>query len=347
MLTSFPARTLVYAASLALIWLSAGGGLAHAEHPETAAMVRSIGSGQIVPSLRLRDGIWVGAIAWPTVNVHAKPNADSDIRRVAQEGDLMQVAGLQSGIDGDAGVWWATTEGFVADQAVQPASGEWAESWRLPDRSEAPNGFWVEVTSQASVRAGPTLNAPAVGTLDVGARVKVLSEEADPDGDPTPWYRIDGGRYAGARLYSGRTSRLPAPEPNTTPPGEAATGRWLVVDRKAATLTLVHNGQPELATFVSLGRAGVDTPSGQYQIVNRLPIDDMRSDLNPTADRSYALPGVPHVLYFTAEGDAVHGTYWHDKFGAQESQGCINLTMTDAAYIFDLSEPAMPLVILD
>lgn len=340
-------RTLLSATVLALAWLPVHDGLAHAEHREPAVSVRSTGSGQVNPAIRQRDGFWVASVAWPTANVHAKANAGSDVRRVVQEGDLLHVAGLASGIDGDGGMWWGTTEGFVADQAIQPASGEWAESWRLPDPFEAPNGFWVEVTSQATMRAGPTLNAPAVGTLEPGARVKVLSEEQDPDGDPTPWYRVDGGRYAGARLYSGRTARVPGPQPNTTPPAEGATGRWLVVDRQAATLTLVQDGQPELATFVSIGRAGVDTPSGQYQVVNKLAMDDMRSDRNPTADRSYALPNVPHVLYFSVEGDAVHGTYWHDKFGTQESQGCVNLTMTDAAYVFGRTEPSTPLVILD
>ena len=347
MFRSALARTLLSASLLTLAWLPISDGLAHAQQSDTTAPARSAVGGQVNPALRQRDGFWVASVAWPAANVHAKANAGSDIRRVVQEGDLLHVAGLESGIDGDGGLWWATTEGFVADQSIQPASGEWAESWRLPDASEAPNGFWVEVTSQATVRAGPTLNAPAVGTLDPGARVKVLSEEADPDGDTTPWYRIDGGRYAGGRLYSGRTNRIPAPEPNTTPPAEGATGRWLVVHRAANTLTLVQDGQPELTTFVALGRAGVDTPSGQYQVVSKLTMDDMKSERNPTADRSYALPSVPNVLYFSNEGDAVHGTYWHDKFGTQESQGCINLTMTDAAFIFGRTERSTPLVILD
>jgi lipoprotein-anchoring transpeptidase ErfK/SrfK len=338
---------LIYAAALSLAWLSIIDDRVQAMQQPTGAPIKASKIGQSAPLLQQRDGIWVAAVSWPTVNVHAKANAGSDIRRVAQEGDLLQVAGRAAGIDGDSGSWWATTDGFVADTSIRPADGEWAEQWRLPDRSEAPNGFWVEVTSQAAVRAGPTLNAPAVGTLEPGAHVKVLSEELDADGDRTPWYRIDGGRYAGARVYSGRTNRLPAPQPNSTAPGESTTGQWLVVDRKASTLTLVQDGQPEFTTYVALGRAGVDTPSGQYQMVNRLQFDDMRSDRNPTADRSYALPSVPHVQYFSKEGDAVHGTYWHDKFGTQESQGCINLTMTDAAYLYERTEMSTPLVILD
>lgn len=292
-------------------------------------------------------GFWTAQVAWPAANVHAKPNAGSEVRRVANEGDLLRVAGRSSGIDGDGGEWWSTTDGYVAVDGLREASGEWADAWQMPDPSEAPNGFWVEVTSDAQVRAGPTLAAPAVGTLAAGSHVKVLAEEQDPDGDPTPWYRIGGGRYAGGRLYSGRTSRLPDPQPNATAPADGATGRWLVVDRQAATVTLVRDGTPEFATYVSLGRAGVDTPSGQYRIVNALRSDEMRSDLNPTADRSYSLPGVPSVLYFTEAGDAIHGTYWHDKFGTRESQGCINLTMADAAHIFGVTGASTPLVILD
>jgi lipoprotein-anchoring transpeptidase ErfK/SrfK len=292
-------------------------------------------------------GFWTAQVAWPTANVHAKPNAGSDVRRVANEGDLLRVAGRSQGIDGDGGEWWSTTDGYVAVDGLREASGEWVDAWQMPDASEAPNGFWVEVTSMAQVRAGPTLAAPVVGTLEAGSHLKVLAEEHDPDGDPVPWYRIDGGRYAGGRLYSGRTSRLPEPQPNATAPADGATGRWLVVDRKVATLTLVRDGAPELATYVSLGRAGVDTPSGQYRIVNAVRSDEMSSARNPTADRSYALPGVPSVLYFTEAGDAVHGTYWHDKFGTQESQGCINLTIADAAYIFGATGASTPLVILD
>jgi lipoprotein-anchoring transpeptidase ErfK/SrfK len=32
---------------------------------------------------------------------------------------------------------------------------------------------------------------------------------------------------------------------------------------------------------------------------------------------------------------AVHGTYWHDKFGTPQSAGCTNLTQGDAKFIFD------------
>jgi L,D-transpeptidase catalytic domain len=37
-----------------------------------------------------------------------------------------------------------------------------------------------------------------------------------------------------------------------------------------------------------------------------------------------------------------HGTYWYDNFGTNASQGCINLTWTDAAYLFGQTLPQTP-----
>jgi len=39
---------------------------------------------------------------------------------------------------------------------------------------------------------------------------------------------------------------------------------------------------------------------------------------------------------------AIHGTYWHDRFGSQQSAGCTNMTQGDAKYIFDNTLPAIP-----
>ena len=75
----------------------------------------------------------------------------------------------------------------------------------------------------------------------------------------------------------------------------------------------------------------MNTSSGQYCIVNAVSSDEMHSDGNATTDHSYELPGVPSVQSFTEVGAAIHGTYWHDMFGTQESQCCVSLTIGDGA----------------
>lgn len=288
---------------------------------------------------------WTAEVAVPRVSVYAKPNAQSPVRREAVEGDLLRVTGVAPGIDGDTDVWWATTEGYVHLRTIRWATNDWASLWQLPAASEAPGGWWGAITSTANVRTGPSLDAPIVGQLAPGDRVKVLSQEdGDAVGGNARWYRIDGGRFAGARVHSSLVARLPDPQPNTTPlPGGTPQGSWIVVDRTHSTLTLVNpDGTPAFVTYVSLGRAGVETQSGVYSTFGKFRADPMTSASVPGAEHSYYLPNVPFTQYFIEDGSAIHGTYWHDHFGLVESQGCVNLTWTDAAYLFNLTRPAVP-----
>jgi hypothetical protein len=39
---------------------------------------------------------------------------------------------------------------------------------------------------------------------------------------------------------------------------------------------------------------------------------------------------------------SLHGTYWHDLFGYRQSHGCVNLTISDAKYIFEWFNGAEP-----
>jgi lipoprotein-anchoring transpeptidase ErfK/SrfK len=50
----------------------------------------------------------------------------------------------------------------------------------------------------------------------------------------------------------------------------------------------------------------------------------------------YYLPNVPHVMYFY-EGYALHGAYWHTNFGTQQSHGCVNLALDDAAWVWEFA----------
>lgn len=289
-------------------------------------------------------GTWVAEVAMASVSIYAKPFAGSGVRRVARAGSLLRVTGVSPGLEGDPGVWWATTEGYVPLGALRAAADDAAAAWRLPDPQEAPTGWWGEVVRAANVRAGPTTEAPVVGELAAGARVKVLAEEEGGSvGGNAIWYRVDGGRFAGARVHSSLIRRAVPPRANTTPPaGEAPGGVWIVVDRSDASLTLVRDGQAEFTTYVALGKAGVETPTGTYATLGKYRADDMTSASVTDAEQPYDLPNVPFTQYYREGGFALHGTYWHDLFGTRQSQGCVNLTLTDAAYLFEQTLPAVP-----
>jgi len=286
---------------------------------------------------------WIAEVSVPSVAIYARPSAKEPIRRSAKQGDLLRVSGVSPGIEGDTAIWWATTEGYVGLHMLREATSDWARNWALPDGSEATSGWWGAIRSQANVRAAPTTGAPVVGGLVPGDRVKVLGEltGAAVNGNPT-WYRIDGGRYAGAVVHSSLVSRMPVPKPvvaarpEDAPPGLGT----LVVSRSAATLTYLDvDNKPQFTTYVSLGRAGVETPQGEYETMGKYRFDTMSSLTVANADHAYHLPNVPFVEYYLDGGYAIHSTYWHDHFGLVESQGCINLTWGDGEYLFNLTQP--------
>ena len=287
---------------------------------------------------------WVAEVSVPSASIYARPNTREPIRRTVKQGDLLRVTGASPGIEGDGNTWWATTEGYVGLHTLRAATSGWANGWALPDGADAPGGWWGAIRSQANVRAAATTRAPIVGSLVPGDRVKVLEEVAgDAVGGNATWYRIDGGRLAGAHVHSSLIDRQPDPEPSIVPPDrEVGHDPWIVVDRAASTLTLLRDGQPRFTTYVSLGKAGVETPEGTYSTFIKYRADRMTSTTVPDAEHAYDLPNVPFTEYFKADGSAIHGTYWHDAFGTTQSQGCINLTWTDSEYVFDQTRPQIP-----
>lgn len=174
------------------------------------------------------------------------------------------------------------------------------------------------------MRARPATDA-AIGQLAPGERVKVLSEEqGQAVGGNAAWYRVDGGRVAGARVHSSLIQRIDQPQPNVTAPSSRPSDRtWVVVDRKSSSLTLARDGQAAFVTYLSLGRAGASTHVGQHGTFRKLRADDMSTATVPDAQASYYLPKVLFTHYFREGGFAIHGAYRHDQFGIPQSQGSI------------------------
>lgn len=286
---------------------------------------------------------WIAEISDPTATLYARPNPGDGAIRDANQGDLVRVMGVSLGVDGDSNLWWATTEGYLGLHSIQSTSNPAAQQWTLPAADDATNGWWG-IAKAANVRAAPSANAPVVGEFSGGEHVKVLSEEqGDEVNGNSTWYRIDGGRFAGAHVHSSLISHAPDPQPTVMPPDhEVGSDPWIVVDRSASTLTLLQDGAPRFTTYVSLGKAGVETQDGTYATFIKYRTDRMTSTTVPNAEHAYDLPNVPFTQYFLADGSAIHGTYWHDEFGTNQSQGCINVTWTDGEYLFSQTKPQIP-----
>jgi len=59
------------------------------------------------------------------------------------------------------------------------------------------------------------------------------------------------------------------------------------------------------------------------------------------------VPDVPWVMYFHNSGNAIHGAYWHNNFGAPMSHGCVNLPLDVAEFLFGWAPEGTPVTIID
>jgi lipoprotein-anchoring transpeptidase ErfK/SrfK len=116
---------------------------------------------------------------------------------------------------------------------------------------------------------------------------------------------------------------------------------WIHVDVSEQTLVLYRHSTPIYATVVSSGLEGTDTPVGRYR-VNRKFISSTMDNLGPEAgDDSFRIEDVPWTQYFQGSV-ALHGTFWHRRFGLRRSHGCVNLSPRDARFVFEHTWPEIP-----
>jgi hypothetical protein len=100
-----------------------------------------------------------------------------------------------------------------------------------------------------------------------------------------------------------------------------------------------QHDQPVYVTLTSSGRPPNNTPRGNYPVWGKASAITMKSQQYD--DTPYYVNRVPWVMFFQAH-NALHGAYWHDRFGAVKSHGCANLSPKDARYLFDWLEPKLP-----
>ena len=113
--------------------------------------------------------------------------------------------------------------------------------------------------------------------------------------------------------------------------------RWIEIDLSTQSLTAWEGNQPIQTITVSTGKKSTPTIPGVFTIQSKRPIDRMRG-----AD--YDVPNVPHAMYYH-RGYAIHGAYWHNKFGTPVSHGCINLELDHAEWLFNWSSVGTSVVI--
>jgi hypothetical protein len=101
----------------------------------------------------------------------------------------------------------------------------------------------------------------------------------------------------------------------------------IIIDKSAQKMTVTVNGEDRYTWPVSTGRSGYDTPSGDFQ-----PFRMEKEHYS----REWDDAPMPHSIFFTKIGHAIHGTYEVRNLGRPASHGCVRLAPQNAATLFAL-----------
>jgi len=101
----------------------------------------------------------------------------------------------------------------------------------------------------------------------------------------------------------------------------------IAIDKSTQRMTVALNGEPLFVWPVSTGLRGYDTPSGTFTPF-RMEKDHY--------SREWDDAPMPHSVFFTMQGHAIHGSNYVKQIGTPASHGCVRLEPKNARILFDL-----------
>jgi len=99
----------------------------------------------------------------------------------------------------------------------------------------------------------------------------------------------------------------------------------ITVDKDAQQLTVVQDGVEKYRWPVSSGLPSYETPNGSFQTF-RMEEDHFSKEFDDAP--------MPHAIFFTKRGHAIHGTDSVSRLGTPASHGCVRLSRENAATLF-------------
>ena len=281
------------------------------------------------------DDIDLVRVATDTLSVYSQPDDKSRIVRTWPRDSLIHVyETVDSGTPGYNPIWYRVFGGYMHRARLQKV--RWHYNAPLPS---------IPATKLLAEVTVPYTDAYQYNKWDgwhITYRLYYTSiqwlvgVDAGPDG--SAWYLIQDEADETIHYVPAMHLRPIAPEelaPIT--PGVPVGKKIIDVNVSSQILTCTESNKVVFTTNVSTGVSGLNTPTGHFNIMVKLPSRHM-STSSPLAD-DIALVGVPWCSFFTGQGHAFHGTYWHDNFGVPMSHGCVNMRNEDALWLFRWSQP--------
>ena len=146
--------------------------------------------------------------------------------------------------------------------------------------------------------------------------------------DGWEWYLVGPNEWV-------QQIRVAKVQPIARPEGVGKHDRWIAIDLYEQTAVAYEGDRMVFASLISSGLPQWGTHEGLFQVYDRFEATRMSGAAGQPD--FYFIEEVPYVLYF--DGDiALHGTYWHDRFGYRQSHGCVNLSIMDSWWMYEFTK---------
>jgi len=110
------------------------------------------------------------------------------------------------------------------------------------------------------------------------------------------------------------------------------TDKLITIDIRAQTLNAWEGGKIVNSSRVSTGMYYTSTVKGVFKIYKKYDLQNMKGHYPPY--EPYNLKNVPNVMYFY-KAYAIHGAYWHNRFGYKVTHGCVNEPVAFSKWLYD------------
>ena len=283
-----------------------------------------------------------GRATWSGIPLYDAPSFNAKQIRVFGKD---QVVNITAEVEGDEGygnpynkAWYQVDNGYTYSGWLQPVGTRFQKTvFDIPTAGRL--GEIVVPMSEA--RLAPYTFARKGNRLYYGSthwvkKVIVTREEK------SIWYEIYDN-YLQKSFYIPTYNTRLVPDDELTPlsPNIHDADKLIYVDLSTQLVTLFEGEKMVLSFRCSSGAEGSRTPVGDFSTYHKGPSIHMTNQ-GDAVNNIYDLPGVPWVSFFTGNGDAFHGTYWHNDYGRPRSRGCVNLPSGAAKFIYRWTRPLVP-----
>jgi hypothetical protein len=111
--------------------------------------------------------------------------------------------------------------------------------------------------------------------------------------------------------------------------GAAQAKIAITVDKNNQMMTVAVDGVERYHWPVSSGNPSHETPNGSFRTF-RMEADHFSKEFDDAP--------MPHSIFFTREGHAIHGTGSEGQLGSPVSHGCVRLSRANAATLYEMVE---------